>query len=61
MFLTEILMTISGDKVLLAVLDDSFGLFIFGVVLIGSAILLRWFFNRQSDEKSAKNIENKAN
>lgn len=61
MYLTLILATISGDKLLSALLDDSLGLFVFGIVLIGSAICLRWFFNRQSAGKSSEKIENKAN
>ena len=61
MIFTIILDAISGDKVLSALLDGSLGLFVFGAVLIGSAILLRWLFNRQSEGKSSEKIENKVN
>ena len=61
MFFTIILDVISRDRVLSVLLDDSLGLFIFGIVLIGCAIFLRWLFNRSSEGKSSEKIENKAN
>lgn len=55
MHLTTILMEISGDNLLAALLDDSFGLLIFGIALIGIAVLLRRVFNRHgADETSEK-------
>ena len=49
MFTTWILADVSNGNLLLGFVPESLGLLMFGLGLIGLAILLRRFFNRRKD------------
>jgi hypothetical protein len=54
MFLTVIL--VQTNNLLLGVMPESLGLFVFGLGLIAFAISLRWFFGKR-DEQSSSDLD----
>jgi hypothetical protein len=54
MFLTVILM--QTNNLLLGVMPESLGLFVFGLGLIAFAISLRWFFGKR-DEQGGNDLD----